>query len=123
MIAGLLVVGSAIAFAADRSPTDRQTLIDLAYVLGQSHALRQACAGGRDQYWRDRMSRLVATEQPDPDFDRRLKESFNTGFAATQAGFPRCAARTRREEAEAAARGRALAATLTGTVADDDPSR
>jgi uncharacterized protein (TIGR02301 family) len=54
-------------------------------VLGQSHALRQACAGASDQYWRGRMSDLVATEHPDPAFERQLKVAFNNGFATTEA--------------------------------------
>jgi uncharacterized protein (TIGR02301 family) len=96
-----------------RSPEQRQALVDLAYVLGQSHALRQVCAGPGDQFWRGRMERLIAAEAPDPAFDRRLKESFNTGFAAAQSAFPECGPDSRREAAHVAARGRAL----TGMVA------
>ncbi len=106
-----------------RSAADRQSLLDLAFVLGRSHALRQACAGASDQYWRTRMSGLLTAEAPEPAFGERLKQAFNTGFAGAQATFPRCTARVRREEAVAAARGRALAASLTGPVAEDDPSR
>jgi uncharacterized protein (TIGR02301 family) len=123
LAAGLVLVAAAGAWAQGRSPAERQTLIDLAYVLGRSHALRQTCAGPTDQYWRARMNRLVATEAPDTVFDRQLKESFNTGFAAAQAAFPRCAPRVRLEEVKAAERGQSLAATLTAPVADDDPSR
>ena len=123
MAAGLLLAGAAPAAAQERTPAERQTLADLAYVLGRSHALRQACAGPADQFWRARMNRLVATETPDPDFERQLKGAFNTGFLAAQAAFPRCGPRTGREAATAAARGAALAASLTGGVAEDDPSR
>src|ERR1700733_14189580 len=65
------------AAAQDRSPADRQTLVELAYVLGESHALRQACAGAGDFYWRTRMQQMVAAEQPDGPFGRRLADSFN----------------------------------------------
>lgn len=128
----LVVAGLALAWAGSagaqapaqgRSPAERQSLIDLAYVLGQSHALRQACAGQRDQYWRARMEKLVSTEQPDPAFSRRLAEAFNTGFAAARTAYPRCGPGSRRAEAAAAARGEALATGLTAPVAEDDPTR
>ncbi|MDR3511725.1 MAG: TIGR02301 family protein [Caulobacteraceae bacterium] len=121
--AAAVLAGAVGAAAQERSPADRQTLMDLAYVLGRSHALRQACAGPADQFWRTRMQRLIDTETPDAAFDGRLETAFNTGFAAAQAAFPRCNAAVRREQVRAAERGRALAATLTGTVAEDDPSR
>jgi len=117
------LAGGPIASAAPRPPAERQALVDLAYVLGRSHALRQLCAGPSDQYWRDRMNWLVATERPDAALDRQLKLSFNSGFTAARNGFARCNAASRREEAVAAARGRDLAASLTGAVAEDDPSR
>ncbi len=123
ILAGVLALAPAAWAAPVRSPEERQSLLDLAFVLGRSHALRQACAGPNDQYWRSRMTGLLAAETPDPAFGERLKQSFNTGFAGTQAAFPRCTARVGREETAAAARGRALAASLTRPVADDDPSR
>ncbi len=97
------------ALAQDRTPAQRQALSDLAYVLGESHALRQLCAGADDQFWRDRMQRLLSQEAPDPAFDRQLKDAFNTGFATAQAAFPTCGAESRREAERVAAHGRALA--------------
>jgi uncharacterized protein (TIGR02301 family) len=123
LASGLALVAATGVLAQPRTPAERQTLTDLAYVLGQSHALRQACAGPADQFWRQRMSALVTTEAPDPVFDRQLRTGFNTGFAAAQSAFPRCSPEVRRREAAAAARGRALAASLTGPVAVDDPTR
>jgi uncharacterized protein (TIGR02301 family) len=111
------------ATAQDRSPAERQTLTDLAYVLGESHALRQVCAGADDQYWRTRMTELVRMEQPDADFDRQLKESFNTGFTARRGGFPSCTAKARRQAAADAAHGRELSATLATEMADDETPR
>jgi uncharacterized protein (TIGR02301 family) len=109
-----LVLGAdaASARAADRTPADHQTLTDLAYVLGQSHALRQACEGQADQFWRQRMYRMLQTEQPDQGFDRSLKESFNAGYAAAQTAYPTCTPQSRHAEAKAAEHGRALVATL-----------
>ena len=111
------------AHAQDRAPSQYQTLIDLAYVLGESHALRQACSGLEDQYWRERMQDLVRTETPDLDLDRRLKTAFNTGFVAGQSAFPVCGRASRREEARQAAKGRALASSLTGSIANSAPPR
>ena len=115
-LAALALFASGAA-AQERTPAERQTLIDLSYILGESHALRQACAGAEDQFWRTRMQRLVQAEQPDAAFDRRLKEAFNTGFVAGQTGFSSCTPQSRQAEAKAAARGRALAATLTRGMA------
>jgi uncharacterized protein (TIGR02301 family) len=123
LTAGLVLGQAGGALAGPRGPAERQSLIDLAYVLGESHALRQACAGPADQFWRARMAAMVKAEAPDPAFDRQLKGAFNTGFAATQSAVPRCAPGVRRREAAAAARGRALASSLIGPVAVDDPSR
>ena len=102
------------ASAAERTAEQRQALADLAYVLGQSHALRQVCEGQTDQYWRERMYRLIATEQPDQGFERRLKDSFNTGYAAAQSAYPSCSPQSRRAETRAAERGRALVEGLAG---------
>jgi uncharacterized protein (TIGR02301 family) len=99
---------AAVAFpvlAQDRSPALRQNLVDLAYVLGESHALRQACSGLDDQYWRTRMMRLVSAEKPDTALDARLKESFNTGFASRQTEFQACSPASRRAELAAANHG------------------
>src|SRR6202034_4526669 len=116
-LAGLLALaGAAPAPAQDRSPADRQTLVDLAYVLGQSHALRQVCNGKNDFYWRTRMQQLVAAEQPDEPFGRRLADSFNDGFIASRQAFPKCGEASKAEAARVAAKGGELSVTLSGAV-------
>jgi uncharacterized protein (TIGR02301 family) len=112
-----------VALAQERSPAERQTLVALAYLIGESHALRQTCTGKADQYWRTRMQQLVAAEQPDAPFSRRLTDSFNDGFVAGRQGFPSCDAHARQEAARVAAKGRELSVTLTGSVADDAATR
>jgi uncharacterized protein (TIGR02301 family) len=112
LIALAIVAMGFPAAAQDRSPAGRQDLSDLAYVLGEAHALRQACQGATDQFWRQRMVRLVQTEQPDPGLERRLRENFNTGFAIRQGQFPACTPASRRTESAAMARGRALSERL-----------
>ena len=110
---------AAPALAEDRTPVQRQTLTELAFVLGQSHALRQACMGAEDQFWRERMTRLVATETPDPAFDTRLRDSFNAGFSQALAQYPSCGPDSRAAEARTAARGKALSSTLAREMAGD----
>jgi uncharacterized protein (TIGR02301 family) len=109
----MIALVMAAALAA-RSPEQIQALVDLAYVLGESHALRQACAGLGDQTWRDRMNRMMTVEAPPEDLKRRLADSFNAGFMTGQAENPSCGPETTEAERSAAARGRALALRLTG---------
>lgn len=100
---------AASAMAQDRTPAQRQTLKDLAYALGQSHALRQLCVGAADQYWRERMGQVLQTETPDEAFERSLRESFNTGYAAAQAQFSACDTRSQSEAVQVARQGASLA--------------
>ncbi len=108
-----LLLVAAPAMAQVRPPAERQTLSDLAYALGESHALRQVCVGPADQYWRDRMLRLTQVEDSEAAFDAVIRERFNTGYAAGQAQAQDCNAASRRAEAAAAARGQALAQKLS----------
>lgn len=114
LIAALALAAPAIA--QERSPAERQALVDLAYMLGESHALRQACHGAADQYWRGRMIRLVDAEAPDAAFEDRLKGAFNNGFAARRTEFPGCGPQTHKAAAEAARRGQAAADKLGQTL-------
>jgi uncharacterized protein (TIGR02301 family) len=108
LLAAFLIV-STPATAQERSPAERQALVDLAYVLGESHALRQACEGEGDQFWRQRMIALSEVETPDEALDRRLRTAFNTGFVSAQAAHAECGPEVRQALARAAAQGRALA--------------
>lgn len=118
------------AMAQERPPAERQTLVDLAYALGESHALRQACAGDGDQYWRERMMRLTDTEAAESAFSSRLTQAFNSGFATRQTEFPSCSPASRRAEQAVARKGQGLAGQLsaitrvvrnTGPVDPNDP--
>jgi len=119
----LLVAGMALAnrpaFAEPSSapdPRQRQSVVDLAYVLGEAHALHRACAGGEDNTWRGRMGRLLQIEAPDQAFRQRLMASFNAGFLARNAEFPRCTLKAAAAERTAAARGRDLSRRLADDV-------
>lgn len=114
----LLLVAALLAatpgLTQERSPAARETLADLAYTLGQAHALRTRCEGEGDQVWRSRMVRLIDVERPDAAFREQLFDSFNTGFMSANAAHPRCGRGARREAAEVALRGRDLSRVLAG---------
>ncbi len=124
LLAVAVVAWSGSALAQDRGPVERQTLLDLAFTLGESHALRQVCEGGGDQYWRSRMVRLTEVEKADQAFDAQLREKFNIGFAARQGEFPECGDPSRAAEQAVARKGQALAAKLSRSMvtrASPDP--
>jgi uncharacterized protein (TIGR02301 family) len=116
----IALLSGAPALAQERPPAERQILGDLAYAIGESHALRQLCEGPRNQYWRDRMLRLTQVEQADAGLDARLRDRFNTGFAAGQAATA-CGPESLKAEAAAAARGQALANRLSSIMRRIDP--
>jgi uncharacterized protein (TIGR02301 family) len=88
-------------------------MLDLAYVLGEAHALKQACAPD-DQSWRERMQRMLEVEAPDADFEARLTTRFNDGFTARHAQYPKCDPKAARLETKIAVQGEALARALAG---------
>jgi uncharacterized protein (TIGR02301 family) len=116
LLAVALLAPTAAALAQDRGPVERQRLLDLAFTLGQSHALRQLCEGPDDQYWRARMVRLAEVEKADQAFDAQLRDRFNTGFAARQGEFPTCDEASRQAEQASARHGQALAAQLARSM-------
>ena len=109
----MIAAFAAPAMAQEREPAERQTLIDLAYALGESHALRQACAGDGDQYWRERMMQVTETEAADAAFNGRMTQAFNSGFATRQTEFPSCSPASKRAELMVARKGQSLATQLS----------
>jgi uncharacterized protein (TIGR02301 family) len=116
LVALAVLASPVVGVAQDRSPVERQKLLDLAFTIGESHALRQLCQGTGDQYWRARMMRLTEVEKADQAFDAQLRDKFNTGFAARQGEFPQCDADSRRAAQAAARHGQALAARLAQSM-------
>ncbi|MBO9558211.1 MAG: TIGR02301 family protein [Caulobacter sp.] len=116
LIALAVLCGAGPALAQDRGPAERQSLLDLAFTLGESHALRQVCEGAGDQYWRSRMVRLTEVEKADQAFDAQLRERFNTGYAARQGQFPQCDEASREAEQQVARKGQALANKLSKSM-------
>lgn len=105
---------AAPAAAIQRSPEQRQILVELAYVLGESHALRRVCLGPTDGQWYERMNRLISMEGDDPIFRQRLIDRFNAGFQAAQTDYPVCNGQSRIAAQSSAARGKTLSETLVG---------
>jgi uncharacterized protein (TIGR02301 family) len=112
LAAASLIVLIRPALAQDRSPASRQSLVELAYVLGESHALKQTCEGAANYYWYTRMKQLLDVEASDQGLQARLANSFNTGYAAGKARFPTCGKDLKAESAQLARRGQALADQL-----------
>jgi uncharacterized protein (TIGR02301 family) len=114
VLLGALVVSPVLA--QERAADERQRLLDLAYTLGESHALRQACQGETDQFWRSRMVRLTEVEQADQAFDAQMRERFNTGFASRRSEYPTCDDASRKAEQATARKGQALAQKLSRSI-------
>ena len=112
LLALSVLAPAGVVLAQDRGPVERQQLLDLAFTIGQSHALRQLCEGTGDQFWRSRMVRLTEVEKADQAFDAQLRDKFNTGFAAGQGQFPQCDETSRRARQQSASKGQALATQL-----------
>ncbi len=109
----LMLAGSAAAEPLASAPQQRQAVVDLAYVLGEAHALHRLCAGPDDNTWRGRMARLVEVEAPAAPYRARLMQSFNAGYVARQAQYLTCSDKAAAAEREAATKGRALARHLS----------
>lgn len=112
----LVLVLSALALPAlaqERTIEMREALVQLARVLGESHALRQTCEGTDDQFWRSRMNRLAETEQAEPVLEREMKDAFNAGFAGARRLYSDCSEPARRAERLAAERGHEIALGLS----------
>lgn len=96
---------------AEPAPS-RPGLADLAYALGEAHALRQGCRGRSDGYWRGRMSAVIDLEQPGREQKLQLVERFNTGFAAARTAHPTCNVESRATLSDVLARAASLARGL-----------
>ena len=93
-------------------PPPRPGLNDLAYALGEAHALRQACHGRSDGRWRVRMSGVLDAEHVGRERRTQLVERFNAGFAAARAAHRACDEGARAALSETLARAAPLARSL-----------
>jgi uncharacterized protein (TIGR02301 family) len=87
--AALLVLGLLVpATRAEEVPYNTK-LIRLAEILGSVHYLRNLC-GEISTDWRDRMSDLVASENPPPERKAAMIASFNHGYRSFDSVHLRC---------------------------------
>ena len=100
------------AFAQERPPDAVKALVALSRVLGESHAIRRACVGTQDQFWRGRMQQLLDVEDPDVALKTQLSVAFNDAFNAARALYPKCSALARAEAHRIARAGRTLSERL-----------
>ncbi|MFC3078894.1 TIGR02301 family protein [Phenylobacterium terrae] len=110
----LALAGQAQAQAQAQDSGRRGDLVALSRVLGESQALREACEGKKDQYWRSRMMRLLSLEEADGAAGAALTAAFNAGYAEARQAWPDCGPESRRAEVDAAVRGQQLSAMLAG---------
>ena len=111
-LAAIMAAGAVQASAPTQTPYARQQLADLAYLLGETHALARTCRGPSDLRWRAHMNRLLELEAQDLAFRHRLSDSFNAGFVFRQAEFRTCSADARTAQRTTATKGAALARNL-----------
>ena len=112
LVVALTLLIAAPASAQDRTPSGRQNLVDLARTLGESHALGRLCQGRQDQFWYDRMRRMLEVEAADQGFRTRLVLAFNAAYNSGRALYPKCTDAARAEARRIAGVGQALAAGL-----------
>jgi uncharacterized protein (TIGR02301 family) len=112
-VLALSVLAAGGALAQPREPAQARALTDLAFVLGESHALRQLCAGVSDQYWRNRMDEMLDTEAGDEALTAKLDAAFEAGFAARRREFPQCDPASRAAVLNVAHRGHELSQQLS----------
>jgi uncharacterized protein (TIGR02301 family) len=118
LLASVCLAGAAFAAAPARAQEGPsiQALTELADLLGRAHGIRSLCNGDSDQTWRNYMFNMLAIEAPSGSPNKSaLTGAFNRGFRDQQARSGKCSADSPREEAEIAARGRALAETVAAS--------
>jgi uncharacterized protein (TIGR02301 family) len=102
--------------AAAATPVERQQTVDLAYVLGEAHALAVICGATGDLRWRARMNRLLELEGQDVATRGRLADSFNAGVLTRQSEFRACSPAARQARRATAGKGAALARSLEAST-------
>jgi uncharacterized protein (TIGR02301 family) len=109
-----LFAAALFSASGDEEPVRRQVAADLAYVLGEIHALHRTCAGPNDGTWRARMEALVNAEAADVGFRRRLMKRFNSGYLEASAAHVSCGSDSLEAERRAQSEGARLARRLSG---------
>ncbi len=88
-------------------------VVELSRVIGSAHAVRVACNGVDDQYWRSYMQQILGLEAPERGPLRsRMVEGFNQGYQESEARNGRCSANSAQAEAQYAREGKRLSDAL-----------
>ncbi len=96
-----------------RSQDYFRDVITLSETLGKAHAVRVACNGRNDQYWRSYMQRLLELEAPyQGSLRRSMVNGFNAGFSWGNGLHEVCDSQAVSAEKIYAAEGRDLSARM-----------
>ncbi|MEJ1157843.1 TIGR02301 family protein [Prosthecomicrobium sp. N25] len=94
--AGLLALGLAelaatpAAGAAPGEPPYVDQILRLAEIMGALHHLRPLCGANEPQVWRQKMSALLAAEDPGPEERRRIVDRFNQSYRSLSEIYRTC---------------------------------
>ena len=78
-----------LAAAPGDPPYDEQYM-RLAEILGGLHHLRPLCGANEPQVWRDKMSALIAAEDPPVERRKRLIDRFNRSYRSFSEIYRTC---------------------------------
>ena len=71
-------------------PAYDDQMMRLAEILGALHYLRALCDSNEEQLWRERMTFLIANEEPTDERKARLIANFNKGFRGFREIYREC---------------------------------
>ncbi|MEO9969477.1 MAG: TIGR02301 family protein [Hyphomonadaceae bacterium] len=90
-----------------------RNLTRLSAVIGSAHAVRVACNGVDDQYWRSYMQQILGLEASERgNLRSSMVDAFNRGYQQGERRSSRCTAESARIEAEYAREGKRLSDAL-----------
>ncbi len=115
VLAATLSLAIAVPMPADAQKGRLETLVELAAVLGEAHAIRTVCNGDGDQTWRNYMMSMIDLEAPSGPRKSTMTSAFNRGYRAQSGRTSSCSSDLVQVEAAIAARGRALADAVAGS--------
>ncbi|MFK5979783.1 MAG: TIGR02301 family protein [Rhizobiaceae bacterium] len=71
-------------------PAYDNQMMRLAEILGALHYLRELCGSNEKQLWREKMTFLIANEEPTDERKARLISNFNKGFRGFREIYREC---------------------------------
>ena len=71
-------------------PAYDDQMMRLAEILGALHYLRELCGSNEEQLWREKMTFLIANEEPTDERKARLIANFNKGFRGFREIYREC---------------------------------